>query len=114
MLYELVDITNWKTKNEILKELQDKDIILDEREFRARVKENNQLYFEHETDVFIAHSCKGYKATKDKEEILKSLEDNHRRAINMLSEEAKVKKALGENYNFKLIINEDGMYYGIE
>ena len=32
----------------------------------------------------------------------------------MLSEEAKVKKALGENYNFKLIINEDGMYYGIE
>lgn len=111
MIFELIDITNWKKKNEILEELKLKDIFIDERTLRSKIKENNQRYMEHLTDTFIAHSEKGYKATKDKNEILKSIEDNHKRALNMLFEESKIKKAMGEKNNLKLVINERGLFY---
>lgn len=107
MLYELIDMTTWKTKKEILKELQDKDIILDEREFRRRVKESNKLYYEHEIDILIAHSNKGYKATKDRDEALKTANDLDKRAFNMLHDSARIKKANGENCNMKLEITEN-------
>lgn len=111
MLYELIDMTNWKTKDVLIKELSQVGLKVDERKFRAKVKGNNERFFNHQTDIFIAHSNKGYKATKDAKEILDSVKDNHKRSVNMLYEEAIIKKALGENYNFHLEINEDSFTY---
>ena len=111
MLIELVDLSDWKKKQEIIKELKQQDLIIDERKFRAIVKHHNKSFYNHDTDIFIAHSCKGYKATKSEEEIRDSIADNRKRALNMLYEESQVKRALGENINFNLKITNDGMYY---
>ena len=104
MIHELIDLSEWKRKNQCLKELALNGIYIDERRFRALIKKQNQLFFNHEIDIFIAHSSKGYKATKDEKEILNSIADNRKRALNMLYEESKIKKALGENYNLHLTI----------
>lgn len=111
MLYELVDMTNWKTKKEILKELQDKDIILDEREFRKRVKKNNERFNNHEIDFYIAHSNKGYKKTTDFDEIKRSCEDKRKRSLDQLHEVSKTLKAIGENCNMRLEITNDSFTY---
>jgi predicted SprT family Zn-dependent metalloprotease len=96
-------ITNeWKTKKEILNELRLDEIYINERTFRLRVEALNKKFMEHELDYFIVHSSRGYKKTSEREEILKSLKENHKRAMNLLSKESKILKALNEseNYNF--------------
>ena len=111
MLHELIDLNEWKHKKECLKELKSKGVSVKERNFRMMIKKQNQLFFNHEIDTFIAHSALGYKATKDHNEILASIADNRKRALNMLYEESRVKKALGENCNLRLVINDDGFIY---
>jgi Fe2+ or Zn2+ uptake regulation protein len=59
----------------------------------------NDLFMKHHIDYFIVHSSKGYKKTKSREEIIDSLEENHKRAMNLLRKERKVKRALLENGN---------------
>ena len=75
MLWELIDLSDWKTKKQILSELKHGGIIIDERRLRKLVELQNKLFYNHESDIFIAHSSKGYKATKDYEEINNSLKD---------------------------------------
>lgn len=111
MLWELVDLSDWKKKSQVLKELEQGGIKIDERRFRKLVELQNNLYCEHESEKFIVHGPKGYKVTTDREEILKSVADNHKRAINLLYKESKTKKALGENMNFNLVINNDEFMY---
>ena len=107
MLWELIDLSDWKTKSQILKELKEGGIIIDERRLRKLVESQNKLFYNHESDTFIAHSYKGYKATKDYDEINNSLKDNHKRALDLLHKEAVTRKALGENMNFKLVIHNN-------
>ena len=102
MIYDLVDLSDWKKKKEILIELQLKGYPLGEREFRKRVEINNQLYAEHLANYFIAHSTKGYLATNDSELIKASLNDNKKRAMTQLKIIKDTYKALGENINFSL------------
>lgn len=90
---------NWKTKKEILQEMKNNDIIINERTFRLKVEMLNNLFMKHHIDYFIVHSSKGYKKTKSREEIIDSLEENHKRAMNLLRKERKVKRALLENGN---------------
>ena len=111
MLWELIDLSNWKTKGEILRELKNGGIVIDERNLRQKIEAHNKLYYNHESDNYIVHSSKGYKVTTDKDEILDSLKDMRKRALNMLYKEAKTKKALGENMNFKLTINDNAFIY---
>lgn len=111
MLWDLIDLSEWKKKSQILEELETGGIKIDERRLRKLIELQNNLYCEHETKNFIVHSSKGYKVTTDREEILKSVADNHKRAINLLYKESKTKKALGENMNFNLVINNNEFMY---
>lgn len=104
---DYVNISDWKTKKEIIKELFLNNFQIDERTWRRIVKEHNQKFFNHEVDDFIAHSSKGYKRTSNTEEILLSINDNRKRALDMLYEESKVRKAIGENCNLSLYITND-------
>lgn len=111
MIYDIVDMTTWRTKTDILKELKSKGVEMSERAFRKLVGNINKLYREHENDIYIAHSNRGYKATKDTTEIKASESDNRKRAINMLVNSAQTLKAIGENANLSLKIQNGEMIY---
>lgn len=104
MILDFIDLSNWKKKPQILKELKENGYPIKDRDFRKRVELHNKLYEEHIVNTFIAHSCKGYIATTDKNIIIASLRDNEKRAITMLKATSKTLKALGENanYNFEI------------
>ena len=101
MIYELIDLANWKKAKDCINELNQGGIRIDERQLRQLVKVNNINFINHEVDTFIVHSQKGYKATKDRNEILASIDDKYKRAINMLKENQQVMKAKSENNNFQ-------------
>lgn len=111
MILENVDLSDWKTKKEVIKELSFKGIDVDERKIRLLIEDHNDKFVQHLSDTYIAHSNKGYKKTTDYEEIKSSINDMRKRALDMLCKESKVRKAIGENCNFKLIINEDSFAY---
>ena len=98
--------SEWKTKKEILHEAEEKGIIINERAWRLYVENYNKKYITHEHDDFIAHSKKGYKLTSDKQEIIKSLKDNHKRSINMLWKESQALRAMGEKDNLRMELEE--------
>lgn len=99
MIYDLIDLSSWKSVKDCLNELKSGGIGIDERQLRKLVKANNISFINHEVDTFIAHSQKGYKATRDRNEILASINDKYKRAINMLNENSRVIKAMNENDN---------------
>ena len=99
MIYDLIDLSSWKSVKDCLNELKLGGIGIDERQLRKLVKANNISFINHEVDTFIAHSQKGYKATRDRNEILASINDKYKRAINMLNENSRVIKAMNENDN---------------
>ena len=102
MIYDLVDLSDWKKKPQILKELKVSGIYMSERKFRRMVEDNNKLYAEHVTKYFVAHSYKGYIATNDRNIIIDSLLNNQKRAKTMFISASKTLKALGENNNMNL------------
>ncbi len=106
MLKDLIG--NWKTKKNILKELaNDYDIHIDERMWRLTVNNFNLEACYHLTDgYYIAHSERGYKLTKSYEEMKKSLKDNHKRAIKMLVEEARLLRSMNEDLHYQDMANE--------
>ena len=108
-MLENVNLGDWLKKGEILRMFELRGIKVNERTFRKMVKEHNKRFMNHEVDYFIAHSNKGYKATKDHDEILRSCRDKRKRALDMLYENARVLKALNENYNLKLVIDKNGI-----
>ena len=106
MIYDLVDMRDWKTKEQILKELKKDGLSLDERKFRKIVEQHNEIYMQHFTDKFIAHGPKGYKVTTDEKEIKMSAGDYMARAVDQFTKYHKIKKALGENANFNFQIKD--------
>lgn len=102
MIYDLIDLSDWKKKTQILKELKEAGVPMTERGFRKNVETNNKMYEEHITPMFIAHSNNGYIATQDREIIINSLRDNRKRAMTMINGINKTLKAIGENNNFSL------------
>lgn len=108
---DLIDLTEWKTKKQINEELRVYNVQLNERTFRMNVENHNDLYFAHEKEFYVAHSSKGYKMTKDTEEIKKSLRDSLKRGLDQLSKYHKGIKALGENANFSLRIEENELVF---
>ena len=101
MLYEMIDMSDWRTKTDILQELKIKGLEMDERYFRQVVEKHNKLFYNHEINVFIAHSSKGYKATTDEDEIRMSAYDYRKRAMDRIC------KAIGENVNMKLELDDE-------
>ena len=97
---------DWKTKNQIIIEAYKDGIKIHERAFRKYVENHNKKFWSHEVDEFIVHGRKGYKLTKNKEEINKSIQDSKKRAMNMLWKWSKTRKALGETDNIKFELEE--------
>ena len=104
MIFELINMFDWKKKHEILKELKENGVYLNERTFRKTVENHNKLFCEHKVDYYIVHSAKGYKLTQDREEIVNTAIDFRKRAINQFNKARDVIKAMNENdnYNFEI------------
>jgi hypothetical protein len=109
MLWEYVDLTEWTTKEELLNVLNRRGIFIKERTWRLEVERQNELYQNHESETFIAHSNKGYKIATSEEEIRNSARDYRARAMDQLVKCSKILKALGENGNMKIEI-ENGKF----
>lgn len=106
-----VDISEWKTKNEIIDEITLNGGYINERSFRNMVKEKNKDFIDGLSEYFIAHSDKGYKITTDTDEIIKSIKDKEKRAFDMLVENARVRKRLNLRNNIQIQISDSGVMY---
>ena len=98
-ILEVLSLTEWKKKREILKQLE---FEMSERSFRKLVEQNNKLFGQGKVDYYIAHSCRGYKKTFNWEEMQKSIADNRKRAITMLIDCSKVEKAFQSRNQVKM------------
>ena len=105
-MINLVDLTEWKTKKKIIKEIEENGMTVDERAWRKYVENHNKKYWDHEEEQFIVHSSKGYKLTSDKKEIIESIQDSRKRGINLLWKSSKTMKALGEVDNIRMELEE--------
>lgn len=104
MLEEVLSLTEWKKKREILSELKNKEIETSEREFRKLVQINNKMYGNGCANYYIAHSCRGYKLTMNWDEIKQSIVDKRKRAITMLAECNKAEKQFQRRNNIRMKI----------
>ena len=98
---EVLSLTEWKKKKEILNELR-KEFDIPERQFRKYVEQNNKLFGQGKVDYYIAHSCRGYKKIFNWEEMSKSIADNRKRAITMLVDCSKAEKAFQRRNQIKM------------
>lgn len=69
------------------------------RSWNKYIEVKNQAFCDGENDMYIAHSNKGYKITKDREEIEASIKHLDTMAKNMLKKESNAKKALNRSVN---------------
>lgn len=99
---KVINLKEWKTKKEILKELRYKGIYINERQWRIIVEQYNQKYMDMKRPFYIVHSSKGYKITDDKEEIKKSIQDLKSRSLNMLAKYSQTMRAIGLQDNLKI------------
>ncbi|WP_462289424.1 hypothetical protein [Holdemanella biformis] len=67
------------------------------RSWNKYIEVKNQAFCDGENDMYIAHSNKGYKITKDREEIEASIKHLDTMAKNMLKKESNAKKALNRS-----------------
>lgn len=101
-MLEYISLNDWKTKTKIITELKEQGVKINERTWRLFVERNNKAYCNEETEFYIVHGKKGYKATKNEDEIIASINDLHSRALNMLWKQSQAKKALGIKDNLKI------------
>jgi len=101
-----IDLTKWKTKTEIPRELKTKDITINERQLRRFFEKHNNDFFNGQVDTFVIHSGKGYKLTSDKDEIMQHREDYKKRALNMLWKYSQISKAVGEHCNLQMDLKD--------
>lgn len=101
MLEDVLSLAKWKKKKAILSELKEEGINISERELRKKIVLNNQKYAEGIANYYIAHSNKGYKLTVNWEDIEKSIKDNRKRALTMLSECKKCEEQFQRRNNLK-------------
>ena len=69
------------------------------RSWNKYIEVKNQAFCDGENDMYIAHSNKGYKITKDRDEIETSIKHLDTMAKNMLKKESNAKKALNRSVN---------------
>lgn len=106
MLEEVLSLTEWKKKREILSELKNKEIEMSEREFRKLVQINNKRYGNGYSNYYIAHSCRGYKLTTNWDEIKQSIVDKRKRAITMLVECNNAEKQFQRRNNLMMELDD--------
>ena len=95
LICDLVDLTTWTKKQDILKTISKTLIVKDlERTFRRDVAINNRQYLDGDADHYIVHGPNGYKWAENEAEIELSIKDLEARAFTMLAESRRVRRAL--------------------
>lgn len=101
-----LDLTRWKKRKDILRELNGDGDRISDRAFRKWVEDFNKTYDGREQPEYIVHGPKGYKLTTSRDEIRRSVTDNDRRAYTMLRQTRSVRKALGMTDQMSLFEQE--------
>jgi hypothetical protein len=105
-LVNYVDLSDWKTKNQIVFELhRDSGINIspDGREWREAVEKWNKAFANHEVPFYITHSNNmGYKATIDYQEAKMARNDYVKRAINMMKKARECDLAFQQQCNYQI------------
>lgn len=102
---------DWHTKEQILYFLTKVcSLDVNERSMRQYFAEFNERYESGMTEMFIAHSSRGYILTSDQEVILNSLKDDNKRAVKLMKRYYRCKKALAEKNQLSLEPNETDLY----
>lgn len=110
-----VDLTNYMKKREIITQLHiKKSIDISEDKLRSLFRENNERYFNFESDIFIAHSSDskngGYKITTcHSEEYEMSQRDDISRLIELAKKIKRMNQRRSEEFNLKLILEEENL-----
>ena len=102
-----LNLTRWKKRKDILRELNVDGDRISDRSFRKWVEDFNKTYDGREQPEYIVHGPKGYKLTTSREEIKRSVSDNDRRAYTMLRQTRSVRKALGMTDQLSLFDQEE-------
>ena len=108
-MLDIIDLTDWKTKAEIIAELAAHGWKINERTWRLYVEAYNAKYWNHEVESYIVHGQHGYKLTSDKDEIKASIADLKKRGLNMLWKHSRTMRAIGEKDNLRLDLEEKGI-----
>ena len=112
MIFEMIDISNWTTVEEIQKIIERSfDKKMSRRALRTEREKFNEKYFNHETNFYIARSDKGYIKTVNDEIIRHSEDADKAMALDLLEKVYKSRRARGENHNFKLQYDDNGFYF---
>ena len=106
MILDYLSFTEWKTKKQILTEMENNDFLMNERELRKSFENNNKRYAEGQVDFYIIHSIKGYKKTFNHDEIRNSITNNRKRAITMLIQANKTEKQMLRNMHIKMTLGK--------
>ena len=102
---------DWRTKKELIEWYKIMyHTKLNERMMRIWFERYNEKYGRGESELFIAHSQKGYLLTSDPEIIRKSLMDDYKRAMKLLVRNSRCTKALSEKNQLSLMPEEASMY----
>lgn len=93
-ILKVIKLDDWTTRAEILSRLHMAGIQMSDRAFRKWIVDQNENFYDGNSDWYIAHGDKGYKITQDPEEIMESVADLKRRAMDMLVKHRKARRAL--------------------
>ncbi len=105
-ILKAIRIEDWTTRAEILRRLEAAGIPMSDRSFRKWVSNVNENFYEGLSDLYIAHGDKGYKVTQNSNEIMESVADLKRRAMDMLVKHKKARQALARRMQTPLISEE--------
>lgn len=106
-----LDTGEWRTKDQCVGWLNGIfHLDISERTFRIYVAEFNKRYEDGDTEMFIAHSNKGYLMTADEEIIMDSLKDDYKRAVALMKRYWGCKKAQSMKDQIKLTPEEINTY----
>lgn len=99
---DAVELSEWKTRKIILKELKSNGISMSGRRWRSFVENYNKQFINGDGELFIAHSSKGYKLTTELEEIKNSAKEFKKRATNMNEKYLGIMEAVENRMNMKM------------
>lgn len=111
LINKIIGLDHWKTKNSLETQFKILNLKFEERTFRQEIEKYNKLYANHMVNKYVAHSDKGYVLTDDVNLIKESLIDYRKRAIDQLVKYSKGMRAIGENYNFKMQVENDSFIF---
>ena len=106
--------TEWRTKDNILYFLKHVcNLNFNERTLRECFATFNEAYEKGETELFIAHSNRGYLLTTKPEIILESLKDDYKKGVRLMKRYYKCKKSLAEKNQIALLPKKEADLYEV-